>query len=417
MSKIKIKKFGPIKEGFTGEDSNEWMDIKKVTVFIGTQGSGKSTVAKLISTLTWIEKVLVRGDYEETEFTDGNKFMERCCAYHRLENYFKGSDGVDNTEIEYEGNAYHLTYKNGKFYVKKRNEPDFYFHPQIMYVPAERNFISTINNARLIKLSSDPLVDFLTEFDNAKREIKESVALPINKIKVEYNDLDDIVSISGDNYKVKLTEASSGFQSLIPLFLVSRYLAYSVKKQRDNSSHSNRDQWSLLKNKLTDLIRKNKINEEDLSTLYTSFFQLNKSIFINIVEEPEQNLFPSSQRQMLNSLIDFTNLNEGSELILTTHSPYIINYLTLAVKANSVLNKINNASNKDELQNKLNEIVPLDSVLSPEDLVIYELDDQGKIIKLGDYKGLPSDENYLNDKLEESNQLFTELIAIEESCQ
>ena len=61
MSRIKIKNFGPIKEGL-GE---EWIDINKLTVFIGNQGSGKSTIAKLFSTFTWIEKALIRGDIEQ----------------------------------------------------------------------------------------------------------------------------------------------------------------------------------------------------------------------------------------------------------------------------------------------------------------------------------------------------------------
>ena len=64
MSKIRIKNFGPIKVGFTetlpNGTVNEWLDVKKVTVFIGNQGSGKSTVAKLISTLAWIEKEIER---------------------------------------------------------------------------------------------------------------------------------------------------------------------------------------------------------------------------------------------------------------------------------------------------------------------------------------------------------------------
>ncbi len=60
MNKIKIKNFGPIKGGFKNANGNEWMDIKKVTVFIGNQGSGKSTVAKLISSMSWIEKSLVK---------------------------------------------------------------------------------------------------------------------------------------------------------------------------------------------------------------------------------------------------------------------------------------------------------------------------------------------------------------------
>ena len=58
MSKIKIKNFGPIREGFV--DNDGWMDVNKVTVLIGDQGSGKSTVAKLISVFSWIEKNIVR---------------------------------------------------------------------------------------------------------------------------------------------------------------------------------------------------------------------------------------------------------------------------------------------------------------------------------------------------------------------
>lgn len=58
MSKIRVKNFGPIKEGYLENDG--WIDLKKVTIFIGNQGSGKSTLAKVISTLLWMEKALNR---------------------------------------------------------------------------------------------------------------------------------------------------------------------------------------------------------------------------------------------------------------------------------------------------------------------------------------------------------------------
>ena len=45
-SKIRIKNFGPIKEGV---ENDGWIEIKKVTAFIGNQGSGKSTIANLIT--------------------------------------------------------------------------------------------------------------------------------------------------------------------------------------------------------------------------------------------------------------------------------------------------------------------------------------------------------------------------------
>ena len=45
-----VKSFGPVKD----------LDItfKKVTLFIGDQGTGKSCVAKLFSMFKWLEKVL-----------------------------------------------------------------------------------------------------------------------------------------------------------------------------------------------------------------------------------------------------------------------------------------------------------------------------------------------------------------------
>ncbi|MCD8164786.1 MAG: AAA family ATPase, partial [Bacteroides sp.] len=92
MSRIKIRNFGPIKNGLT--ENGGWMDIKKVTTFIGNQGSGKSTIAKVISTLLWIEKVLTRGDFKEKEFS-ASKFRNKYCGYHRIANYFI----KDKTEI------------------------------------------------------------------------------------------------------------------------------------------------------------------------------------------------------------------------------------------------------------------------------------------------------------------------------
>ena len=64
--------------------------------------------------------------------------------------------------------------------------------------------------------------------------------------------------------------------------------------------------------------------------------------------------------------------------------------------------------------NKIAEIVPLESIVKADDLVIYELNEMlGTIKKLEDYKGLPSDDNELNSELEDSNELFAQLQEIE----
>lgn len=51
MSRIKIIDFGPLNT--STETNGGWLEIRKVTVFVGNQGSGKSTIAKLISTCVW----------------------------------------------------------------------------------------------------------------------------------------------------------------------------------------------------------------------------------------------------------------------------------------------------------------------------------------------------------------------------
>ena len=64
MSKIKIQNFGPIKNGLI--DNDGFIDIKQVTIFIGNQATGKSTIAKIFSTCTWIEKALYTGNIKES---------------------------------------------------------------------------------------------------------------------------------------------------------------------------------------------------------------------------------------------------------------------------------------------------------------------------------------------------------------
>lgn len=96
MSKIRIKNFGPIKEGYLENDG--WLDVKKVTVLIGNQGSGKSTVAKLISCFMWLEKALIRGDIKAPV---SNSIFIELIKFHRLENYLEPL-----TKIEYKGATY-----------------------------------------------------------------------------------------------------------------------------------------------------------------------------------------------------------------------------------------------------------------------------------------------------------------------
>jgi predicted ATPase len=412
MNKIKIKNFGPIKDGFINANGNGWMDIKKVTVFIGNQGSGKSTVAKLISTMTWIEKALVRGDFREKDLTINNQFKKHC-SYQNIGNYFKA-----NTIIEYKGKAFFITYKNGNVTIKKNNE-DGYSFPKIMYVPSERNFVSSVRNVNTLKGLPSTLYTFSDEFINAIGELNGQIELPINKVKFEYQKLNKLSWIVGEDYKVQLSEASSGFQSFVPLYIVSSFLAGSFKKKDDNTVKDiSIDEEKRIRKEIEQILSNPNISS-DVKQASLEFLsaKFTYSSFINIVEEPEQNLFPGSQRQILNSLMKFNNMDKNNKLIITTHSPYLINYLTLAVKAEYVFNKLMNYSDRKPALYlaRMNKIVPYKSMVSFTDVVIYELYERsGSIMLLENYDGLPSDENQLNEGLGESNELFANLLEIQQ---
>ena len=114
-----MRNFGPIK------DNNEWIEIGKVTLLIGSQGAGKSSIAKLMSTFLWMEKSLNRGDHSMKYFERKSRFKNQFLTYHRIENYLK-----DNTEIEYEGDSYSFHYKDKNLQVTQRRNADSL--PQIM---------------------------------------------------------------------------------------------------------------------------------------------------------------------------------------------------------------------------------------------------------------------------------------------
>lgn len=412
MSRIRIKNFGPIKGG--NQHNDGWIDIKKVTVFIGNQGSGKSTVAKLVSTFMWIEKALFRGDYGKKWFERKNKLKNQFLNYHRLENYFV-DDQSNGTLIEYLGEAYHIIYKNGLLSINEVPGTSYQL-PQIMYVPAERNFIAYVKTPKELKLSSDSLKEFLTEFDNAKNELRGVEKIPVGNLGIEYDKLNDVLNLKGKGYKVRLTDASSGFQSLVPLYLVSRYLAKSVKSQNKvEREPMSSEEMQRFRKGVEEIWKNTSFTDEQkklaLSVLSSRF---NKNSFINIVEEPEQNLFPSSQWQMLKNLLMYDNMTDNNKLIITTHSPYIINYLTISVQGKFLEDKIMEA-NKESLLNELYSVVPKSSLVSEKDVVVYQLDEfDGSIKMLDKVDGIPSDNNYLNSMLAEGNSLFDELLRIEQ---
>jgi AAA ATPase domain len=261
-----------------------------------------------------------------------------------------------------------------------------------------------------------PLGALAQKFKKAQLELNGlKLPLPLDGFFYEYDEQNDVSYVIGEGYKIDLLEASSGLQSSIPLYLVSRNLSNQVEFENvpsvapvsaNQSIRRDREISAIMQDKSLTSAEKDKKAEE-------VFAKYHNKCFINIIEEPEQNLFPRSQRKMLESLSKFNNMNEGNKLVLTTHSPYIINFLSIAIQGDYLVNKLKDAKRID-LIDRVKNVIPLESCIKANDVIIYELNEKGAIIKLDNYEGIPSDKNYLNASLAECNELFDSLLEIEQ---
>ncbi|MDR0893433.1 MAG: ATP-binding protein [Mediterranea sp.] len=406
--KIKIQNVGPINQGLIENDG--YMEVNDLTLFIGNQGTGKSTVTKLISTLCWLEKALFRNYVKESDLKKEN-FFKNHCKWHKLDNYLR-----DDSYIHFVGHCYEFEYSKSAFSMKTITK-EGYSVPQIMYVPAERNFLSTVDRPRVLKALPTSLYAFLDEFETAEKVYKDGVELPLDdeNVKLEYSPQNKLAYIKGEGYRIRLSEASSGIQSMAPLFIVSQYLANSILKEGEANAMSLEERKKIEAEVERILLNKDLSEEVKMLSLKTISSKYKKGCFFNIIEEVEQNLFPTSQRLVLFKLIEFLNQTKGNLLLVNTHSPYIINYLILAAKAEQVVNmKVAKAEDKRKLEQAIGKIVPIKSCIAADRISIYEVTNKGEIRPLPKYNGLPSDDNFLNNLLEEANELYSQLQEIEE---
>lgn len=395
MIHLTIKSLGPVKN--TG-----MMAISPVTVFCGPQGSGKSTIAKVLSSCIWLEKSIVKQEVSEKFYTQYSRFR-KLCAYHQIEDFFR-----TDTYINYDGDAYTFEYVGGRLHVSRKGDHTEYLLPKVMYFPAERNFMVSIEQADRVRNLPPALVTLQEEYIKALGGLKNTFPL-LDGFAIEYSKQNKITYIVKGTSRVRVHKAASGFQSLLPLLLVSNSLSFGISKNKTETL-SAEERTSLRKR--IDRIQNDNTISEHLKTIMIE--DLSKIIaprcLWSVVEEPEQNLYPHSQKEILLSLLKDRKRNTGSGLVMTTHSPYVINYLSICVKAYQVAESL---SAYDDVS-KVDDIIPAESRLASQDLSIYEITKDGDVRNLETYDGIPTDSNFLNLALSETNDLYDDLMDIED---
>ena len=400
---IKIKNVGPIK--------NIDISLNKVNVFMGPQSCGKSTIAKIVSYCSWFEKnVILKGK-------SPNDFYQDLVQFHNFEdNYF-----CETSYIEYKTDWSLIVYQNGKVTIETQigiGKPTFK-NKKIEYIPAERNFVSVPGFGNYNE-SRDNIKAFLDDWFLYKQEITDQAQfdMPLTALHGSYfytkeNNRDNILLENGKT--ISLRHSSSGLMSVTPLLVVFNHVVEKLyMKSRGLSPfeivHINsminqnqidealKDQLRSLVSSINnlspristeerDILQKQLIDALNISTDY-SFSEV-------IIEEPELNLFPETQVQLLCYLLQkICNPSYQHQLLLTTHSPYVLYALNNCILANEV---------KDKVDPELQPDVSLFSQagVKPSEVSIWEIKDgyiegrSGRNTTIQDEKGFIR-KNYFN---------------------
>lgn len=352
---IIIKNFGPLKEV-------EIDDIKPLTVFIGKSAGGKSIIMKVIVLMRYIYKMVnIRSYLKNAKITRSPfKLRFNSLLHDGLKGMITAQTEIYYT-VEINGNKYTLKYTN-RGLQSDINIPDkdLIFFKEA-YVSGMRSLIP-IWASKAVSVKGENLGFFFHEtfndFNDATDVIKEQKLEYLNlKMKVRKSGnrpkLFTIESLQNDAVPIELRYASSGIQTSAPLVAIVHYFAQGF-------SFKDAFQRSVL----------NYLYKQDLLTKFTPGINRNKlGKYVHIhIEEVELSLAPEDQRAFMSNLVEEVFHKNKKDrklgLMVSTHSPYIVNHLNVLLRAGYF--------------EKARENYPF---LEKDDIAVYRVN-EGKIISL-----------------------------------
>ena len=352
---IIIKNFGPLKEV-------EIDDIKPLTVFIGKSAGGKSIIMKVIVLMRYIYKMVnIRSYLKNAKITRSPfKLRFNSLLHDGLKGMITAQTEIYYT-VEINGNKYTLKYTN-RGLQSDINIPDkdLIFFKEA-YVSGMRSLIP-IWASKAVSVKGENLGFFFHEtfndFNDATDVIKEQKLEYLNlKMKVRKSGnrpkLFTIESLQNDAVPIELRYASSGIQTSAALVAIVHYFAQEF-------SFKDAFQRSVL----------NYLYKQDLLTKFTLGINRNKlGKYVHIhIEEVELSLAPEDQRAFMSNLVEEVFHKNKKDrklgLMVSTHSPYIVNHLNVLLRAGYF--------------EKARENYPF---LEKDDIAVYRVN-EGKIISL-----------------------------------
>ena len=391
--KLIIRNFGPIKE--------VELDLKKFNVIIGENATGKSIVAKILGMCRYFSYIINNYSTEQpfkeglqarglNEFINKNTYIKYECIHYDFE-IKRDKETVPNRDEE-DGSYYDHEVEFFSSRLKKKSDefkklieeldsikpkqdgeynlsfldwniPTSFFLNDVskvldnpFYLPTERGLQSIFSLGKnSIANISDSLFNQLAELDSIARNFKNETV--IEPLEITYKNVDGrgYFKKEGQHDFLSLYNGASGYKSAIPIVLVVKY--YNELKKK-------------------------------------------KKTFI--VEEPELNLFPSIQKELVNYLAKEAK-NFGNTILLTTHSPYILTSLNNLMFAYQT-----GQSNGEDID----KIIDKKYWVNPADVSAYMMFPNGECKSIIDREGLIKTEK-IDNISQILNKEFNEMFDIE----
>ena len=351
MRHLIVRNIGPVKEAE--------IELKRFNFIIGPQSSGKSTVAKILSTCCWLEKE-VTTTMNENAIKDADSFVSLMEDFHKMTDYFD-----EGSEIIFETDVINISLRGKEFEVKLK-EQELYKREKICYIPSERNSV-TLPELQGFEFGQTNLRSFLFDWYNAREFYGEENKTDILNLGVRYyydpseqKYKDRIEHVNGETYKIPLGSASSGLQSVVPLQIMMQYYT-------NQYFNTFAEKTSFDSDAKTRMIQDKVVDKYVLSVMYPGFNPAERTKLIMeqnerihegnpearellmkyreelerltvpvrtsfIVEEPEQNLYPFTQISLLEAIVELCSDERSHGCTITTHSPFILNYLNVLIE-------------------------------------------------------------------------------------
>lgn len=323
MKKLTIRNFGPIEV--------VEIELKRINVILGPQSSGKSTVLKVACFCDWIERQVAISQ-DPDRFFNPSFFVKNLVEFHKLEGFIQKDSLIkyenDSISFAYDAKTNKCTYE----WAKNANKWS-YRRTKISYIPSERNLVAAIPNWYQVSMNNNNILDFMKEWEFARKNFSKKEKILGLPFSYRYNPSDkgDHIVMSNGG-EVKLTNASSGLQSLAPLYIMLRYLTNEFFKEKHTKVEE-----AMFRDNLEQIVarecadktpaKQQEIVDSMLTPFRTDFF----------IEEPEAHIFPSTQKDFVYTLVSLLNGRKRHTCFMATHSPYIMTALNNLIQAGELM--------------------------------------------------------------------------------